>query len=315
MRIRFTIFLYLRRYPALFKSVRWIRDHFPMALSTTIHLTAFILLSISFVEETKKEAVISTPIFMIDLEEVKVSETTNLAPKIIEEKKPKPKVEKKVVKTSVQSKAETSLSRGGQKKTPPKALKVSNDLDDLLKSLTKETSQKKKEEIKKEEKIKQEDPFKTLLASVDGIKKGLGHAQEPPEIKEEEMLTKGIEGGQGGSYMQELSVSEKDMIGIKLRACWNVDSGARGVQDMLIEIRVFLSKEGIVKDAKILNETRYNKDTAFRSVAESARRAVYVCDKKKEDSPFKLFAQNYEQTYDSWKTLLLRFNPLDGGVI
>lgn len=89
----------------------------------------------------------------------------------------------------------------------------------------------------------------------------------------------------------------------------------RGAQDMLIEIRVFLNREGTVKDVKILNKSRYNKDTAFRSVAESARRAVYICDKKNEESPFKIFPKNYEQSYDMWKTLLLRFNPFDGGVM
>ena len=115
--------------------------------------------------------------------------------------------------------------------------------------------------------------------------------------------------------MQELSVSEKDMIGIKLRECWNLDAGVRGVQNMLIEIRVFLKKDGTVKDVKILNKSRYNKDAAYRSVAESARRAVYICDKKKDASPFKIFPKNYQDAYDTWKTLLLRFNPLDGGVI
>lgn len=135
------------------------------------------------------------------------------------------------------------------------------------------------------------------------------------DVDPEEIATEGIEGGQGGSYMQELSVSEKDMIGIKLRECWNLDPGVRGAHDMLIEIRVFLSREGTVRDVKILNKSRYNKDTAYRSVAESARRAVYICDKKNEESPFKIFPQNYEQSYDTWKTLLLRFNPFDGGVM
>ena len=115
--------------------------------------------------------------------------------------------------------------------------------------------------------------------------------------------------------MQELSVSEKDLVGIRLRECWNLDAGVRGVQKMLVEIRVFLNKDGTVKDVKILNKAKYNKDTAFRSVAESARRAVYICDKKKEESPFKMFAKNYKDSYDTWKTLLLRFNPYDGGVM
>ena len=198
---------------------------------------------------------------------------------------------------------------------------MEKELNSLLKDIT--TPKKKDKPSAASNSIKSggagaatEDPFKTLLASVDGIKNGMGYADmKTVETDPEEMTTEGIEGGQGGSYMQELSVSEKDMIGIKLRECWNLDPGVRGVQDMLIEIRVFLNREGTVKDVKILNKARYNKDTAFRSVAESARRAVYICDKKNAESPFKIFPEHYGQSYDMWQTLLLRFNPFDGGVM
>lgn len=162
---------------------------------------------------------------------------------------------------------------------------------------------------------KSDDPFKTLLASVDGLKKGMGRADDvPADVNPDEIVTEGVDGGSGGSYMQELSVSEKDLIGLRLRECWNMDAGVRGAQNMIIEIRVFLSKEGRVRDAKILNTKRYSKDSAYRSAAESARRAVYICDKKDDKSPFAIFPKNYEQSYDAWKTLLLRFNPFDGGV-
>lgn len=84
---------------------------------------------------------------------------------------------------------------------------------------------------------------------------------------------------------------------------------------MTVEIRAYLNRDGTVRDTKILNTGRYKKDSAFRSVAESARRAVYICDKKGDESPFKIFPKYYEQTYDNWKTLMLRFNPFDGGVL
>ena len=77
---------------------------------------------------------------------------------------------------------------------------------------------------------------------------------------------------------------------------------------MIIEVRVFLNKDGSVRDAQILDTSRYNSDKAFRSVAESARRAVYVCQ------PYSIFANRYADKYDMWKTMLLRFNPLDASI-
>ena len=324
----------LRHCPFLFKTVQAAFDHFPFVLSIMLHVFAVFLLTYDFSSEQKSN-VVSVPMFVVDLSQVKVAEITNLPPKLTKEASKKGT--KKSIKTSAYSKASSRSAlpeaRGGAKsgsggKKKSSGAMLESDLSKMLKSVT--TASKKPEassDVQMVNSIKNsggeiggsatEDPFKTLLASVDGIKNGMGYAdaQTEAEVDPDEVVTEGIEGGQGGSYMQELSVSEKDMIGIKLRECWNLDAGVRGAQNMLIEIRVFLNKDGMVTDAKILNKTRYNKDTAFRSVAESARRAVYICDKKEEDSPFRVFPENYQEAYDTWKTLLLRFNPFDGGVI
>ena len=65
-----------------------------------------------------------------------------------------------------------------------------------------------------------------------------------------------------------------------------------------------------LEDAKvdILDESRYNSDTHFRSVADSARRAVFIC------APYSIFADKYADKYDMWKTMLLRFNPINHSV-
>lgn len=326
--LRLNFFMRLRHYPFLFKTVQSAMDHLPMVMSVTLHIAVVVLLTCDFISEHRSETV-SVPVFVVDLSKVKVAEMTNLPPKLV--RADQKKTSKRSVRTSAYSKASAagrtgSSVRGG--KTGKQGTKQSSgaalesELNSLLKSVT--ATKKKEKAPSASNSIKSDgtgngaadDPFKTLLASVDGIKSGMGYADmKSAEVNPEEIATEGVEGGQGGSYMQELSVSEKDMIGIKLRECWNLDPGVRGAQNMLIEIRVFLNREGTVKDVKILNKSRYNKDTAFRSVAESARRAVYICDKKNEESPFKIFPKNYEQSYDTWKTLLLRFNPFDGGVM
>lgn len=330
MGLRQSFFMRLRHCPFIFKTVQAAFDHSPFVLSITLHLFAVFLLTYDFSSENKSN-VVSVPMFVVDLSQVKIAEMTNLPPKLAETKVKKET--KKSVRTSAYSKAVAKSakpeSRGGTKsgstgkKTSSGAM-LENDLGKLLDHVTSADKKKEPSPVPPANSIKNtgdlsvtDDPFKTLLASVDGIKSGMGYADDKTqaEVNADEIVTEGIEGGQGGSYMQELSVSEKDMIGIKLRECWNLDAGVRGVQNMLIEIRVFLDTEGTVKDVKILNKARYNKDTAYRSVAESARRAVYICDKRKEESPFRIFPENYKDSYDTWKTLLLRFNPFDGGVI
>lgn len=329
-KLRLMMLLYLRRAPWLFKTVVFVRNHLPMSMSVFLHVSVVVFLTVDFAaKESKKPAVVSVPMFVVDLNKVKIGEVTNLPPKLVESSGgKKPAAKTRSVRTSAYSKAGTGLSRGGAgaDKSPSGAHLSTGNVKPAGKPDAKTAAETDKAVAKMLNSLKSsgqggggtakdDDSYRTLLASVDGIRQSLGRADEaPPDLAKEDMLTDGIEGGEGGSYMQELSVSEKDMLGLRLRGCWNMDAGVRGVKDMLIEIRVWLDRDGTVKDVKILNAGRMKKDAAFRSVAESARRAVYVCDRKKDESPFKLFPKNYKNTYDTWKTLLLRFNPLDGGV-
>ncbi|MDR1694929.1 MAG: hypothetical protein LBR70_07065 [Lactobacillaceae bacterium] len=152
-------------------------------------------------------------------------------------------------------------------------------------------------------------PLKSLLASVDTLERNIGNTNQVATIKEgTEVNNMGIEGGTGGSYFSELTISEIDAIAGRLRACWNLDPGAKGAQNMIVEIRAFLNKDGTVRDTRIIDSSRYNSDPHFRSVADSARRAVYIC------APYGIFSEKYADKYDLWNTMLLRFNPLDGNV-
>ena len=151
-----------------------------------------------------------------------------------------------------------------------------------------------------------ENPLKDLLASVDSIEKKLGEQNANATIKAGTQVNNmGIDGGVGGSYFSDLSISEADAIAGRLRACWNLDPGAMGIEDMIIEVRAYLNKDGSVRQVDILDKGRYNADPHFKSVADSAKRAVFIC------APYNILAQKYPQKYDMWKTMLLRFNPIN----
>ena len=302
--------------------------------SLLLHLIVFLMMIVDLPLFGSNRATLSQVPIIVDLKDVKISEKTNLPPKAkfgkedkaaskvkrkVEEKYTKDEARQEEVKSKAKSQEETTETKETPK--PPKqdflvAPQPKKPKVPVKKAAPKpapkpqpKKPQPKKEAPKPKDEPKLANPLKSLLASVDALEKETGNKSATATIKEgTDVANMGIEGGTGGSYFSELSISEIDAIAGRLRACWNLDPGAQGIKDMIIEVRVFLNKDGTVRDAKILDTSRYNSDKAFRSVAESARRAVYVCQ------PYSIFANRYADKYDMWKTMLLRFNPLDASI-
>jgi hypothetical protein len=106
--------------------------------------------------------------------------------------------------------------------------------------------------------------------------------------------------GQPSSVGDQLARNElSELIRRKVEGCWNVPAGARESENLLIEIRVTLNRDGSVYRADIVDNGRMS-DSFYREAAESARRAVQIC------SPF---SELPADRYDVWHTSTLRFNP------
>ena len=280
---------------------------------------------------------------IVDLNEVKLSELTNLPTKAefgekdspatkVKKEQPKAKEkeqlkqdEPKEVKTEktkekapqkeepVNPKKDFIVPPKSEKKPEPKKKTEPKPKPAPKPQPKKKEVAKKKPEPKKTAPKKSEpvlaNPLKDLLASVDSMEKKLGEQNANATIKTGTKVNNmGIDGGIGGSYFSDLSISEADAIAGRLRACWNLDPGAMGIEDMIIEIRASLNKDGTVKDVDILDKARYNSDRHFKAVADSAKRAVYIC------APYGILSQKYPHKYDMWKTMLLRFNPINHSV-
>jgi len=273
---------------------------------------------------------------IVDLKDVKISEMTNLPPKAKfgEEDKEASKIKRKIeenyskepeIQETVEEKAQkqedasvesdekpTEVKQdflvAPQPKKPKAPVKKVKPMPQPRKPQPKKPQPKK---VAKPDKGTPQlaNPLKSLLASVDALEKDIGETEQEATIKEGTKVNNmGVTGGVGGSYFSELSITEADAIAGRLRQCWNLDPGAMGIKDMIVEIRAFLNQDGSVRKVDILDETRYNSDTHFRSVADSARRAVFIC------APYSIFAEKYSDKYDMWKTMLLRFNPLTGDI-
>ena len=290
--------------------------------SLALHFVVFLLIMVDIPLFWHNKTTLNQVPIIVDLNNVKISEMTNLPPKAKMGKEDK-----------AASKVKRKIENNYTKEEPKKAAPTEPKKDYLVAPQPKKPKAPKKKptppvpaakpkpkpkpkpEVKKEQKQPEKgkpqlaNPLKSLLASVDALEKEVGNTNQEATIKEgTEVNNMGIEGGTGGSYFSELSISEIDAIAGRLRACWNLDPGAMGIKDMIIEIRAFLNKDGSVRKVDIINTSRYNSDAHFRTVADSARRAVYIC------APYSIFADKYADKYDKWNTMLLRFNPLDGQI-
>ena len=308
--------------------------------SLALQFVVFLLIMVDIPLFWHNKTTLNQVPIIVDLNNVKISEMTNLPPKakMGKEDKAASKVKRKIENNYTKEEPKKDDKRPTAKEpeeetAPEEAAPTEPKKDYLVAPQPKKPKAPKKKptppvpaakpkpkpkpkpEVKKEQKQPEKgkpqlaNPLKSLLASVDALEKEVGNTNQEATIKEgTEVNNMGIEGGTGGSYFSELSISEIDAIAGRLRACWNLDPGAMGIKDMIIEIRAFLNKDGSVRKVDIINTSRYNSDAHFRSVADSARRAVYIC------APYSIFADKYADKYDKWNTMLLRFNPLDGQI-
>ena len=155
--------------------------------------------------------------------------------------------------------------------------------------------------------------LKSLLQEIpDNKNLDIGEKTQPAMIKEGTQVNNmGIEGGNSkGSYFSDLTISETDAIASLLRQNWNLDPGAIGISGMMVEIRVHLARDGTIQKIEFVDQSRFNSDPSYRSVAESAQRAVIATQQAFKE----VFGQKYADRYDVWSTLRLYFDPLDKGV-
>ena len=306
--------------------------------SIALHVAVFLLLVVEVPMFWWNRSQPSQVPIIVDLKDVKISEMTNLPPKAKfgdedkEASQIKRKIENKYTKEETKTKIEPEIKEEKIQEEPkeqkpvakpeepkkdflvapqPKKPQIKAKPKKVEPKEEKKQKQEAKKEVKKQEKKEEPklaNPLKSLLASVDALEKE-ANVSSVATIKEgTEVANMGVEGGTAGSYFSELSISEMDALAGQLRACWNLDPGAMGIENMIVEIKAQLNQDGSVRSVEIQNTARYNTDNHFRSVADSAKRAVYIC------APYKILSEKYAEKYDEWRVLLLRFNPIDQSV-
>jgi outer membrane biosynthesis protein TonB len=101
---------------------------------------------------------------------------------------------------------------------------------------------------------------------------------------------------------QRLAVSLAQRVMSQITPCWSIPAGAKDAASARVAIRIALNPDGSLAGVPIVeNSQRMSDDPTFRTVAESALRALWRC------TPLRL---PYEH-YNTWKLISLNFDPKD----
>jgi hypothetical protein len=143
-----------------------------------------------------------------------------------------------------------------------------------------------------------EDAFAALLRSVEEMPR---REQAATEQAGTGRIPEG--NGQAQSLLGEgrLTMSELDALRRQIYGCWAVPVGAIGLEEIVVQLRIQVGPDRSVRQVTIQDQARVERDATFRTVAESARRAVERC------SPLHLPADKYAQ----WRDIMMSFSPKD----
>lgn len=185
--------------------------------------------------------------------------------------KPEPKPEPKVA-----AKPEVKLPPRPKRKPKPPPPK--DDFASVLKTV---------EKLKSRPKPKQ--PEKSFDQKIEDILKK--HQNGSPQTKPQQV----------SRLDQNLSMSEIDVLRRQIERCWNPPAGAPEAENLIVEVRLAINRDGTVRSAQIVDTARMFREPFYRAAAESVIRAI----KHPRCTPLKL----PQEKYDLWKETRLRFDP------
>jgi hypothetical protein len=146
----------------------------------------------------------------------------------------------------------------------------------------------------------QEDSFAALLRSVERLERRVQADRPSPGRGRGEPSPEPSPTGTLRGADQALTQGEIDAIRRQIERCWNVPVGVRGIETMQVRLRIAMNRDGTVARVGIEDQARMAVDPAFRTVAESAQRAVLSCR-------LTLPPEKYEQ----WREMVMTFHPKD----
>ena len=274
-------------------------------LSGTLHLTMILLLIVGL------PSFVSTPdiappiaVELAELEDLAQKPLPKPKPKPAPEKKPEPKPEPEPVQEQAKLPPPAPAPAPEPEPEPEEAAvpepvpdppkpEVKPEPEEAAKPLPPKPPRKPNLKVaeKKEEKPP-EDRLTTILKNVEKLKQQQAAKPEPSDEEE-------FQAPRPRTSQLEINALAR-AIQQQMSSCWRVEPGARDAEDLVVEVRVILNRDGSVRGQPlIIDENRMASDPFYRSAAENARRAILSCQ------PFQLPIKRYEV----WRDMTLKFDP------
>ena len=210
---------------------------------------------------------------------------------------PDKKQEKVEAKQETEQQPSKEIKKTVVEKEKRKKIEKKAENDEVLKEFAK---------IKKplkDEKAKQVSEYEKQDIDVNKIK-GL-IAKQYEDIGEVKKKADGVTQSEDKSMkLSKLSVTTEYAVRHQIYTCWSVPTGLPYSEDLLVTVKLNLEKNGIVKNFEMLDHVRMNTpgEGAFYQIAQSVIRAIRLCN------PIKNLPTT---SYEKWKTMILRFNPVE----
>jgi hypothetical protein len=126
--------------------------------------------------------------------------------------------------------------------------------------------------------------------------------EQTPEPPQEGVADSPVE--ESPTLAQLLNGSELDAVRQQVMSCWLEPTGLREGEQLIVEIKVVVNRDRTVQSAKVVDNSRMRADPFYRTLGESAVRALY----NPRCSPLLLPPDKYT----TWRTITFRFSP--GGI-
>lgn len=276
-----------------------------LGISAGLHIAALLAIIIglpSFVQEVE----MSQQIIPVDI--VNVADVTNT--KVSDQPTPKP--------TPAPTKTETpkpqpTPEEKPQEQTPPKEVKTPEPVKPDAEIIPDKTKPKEPEKPKEEPKpkppepkkeVKKEEPknnLQSVLKNIEKLKDTSKPSPTPNPTAPDDKTP--VTSQSAPSLGQTLSISEMDALRRQIQQCWNVPVGARGIENMTVELYIEVNDDRTVRKVEVVDRSRFISDNYFRTVAESAIRAI----NNPKCSPLMVPPDKADQ----WGKIRMMFNPKD----
>ena len=139
------------------------------------------------------------------------------------------------------------------------------------------------------------DPLDSVFKTVGKLKKSVAQSDR------DRTAARTPEGVKAAARSLPMTLSEIEAVRRQIQPCWNFPAGARDAGSLRVLIRIWLNRDGSVRDAKVLDQGRLAGNSKLRAAADAGLRAV----NNPRCSPLRLPPEKF----DRWKVLTIDFDP------